>query len=267
MRQMRIGVRRDDSFSPPLMRVIHVRSQPTASASFWSVRDSARIASATVLNLGGSLLLRAMQRIVVTSAHECNNKMCVGVTVSKTHQIGLKIAYSLRRSVKTDSLQERVRSRLRQLVTAGNVSHDLLAEHVGVSRSHITRLLNENGAILLTHIEKMCVFFQVSPSELMVEPGSQIQPLTPMEAGLLQYFRHMTEVQRMGLMAVLDRSAQQATSRRRARLGRAELTEEQQLLVDLYARSPEQARRGILKTLRGTATIGDAERGARRTPE
>lgn len=170
--------------------------------------------------------------------------------------------------MKTVSLQERVRQRLRQLVTKADVSHEALGKFIGVSRSHVTRMLNEDGAILLTHVENLCTFFQVSASELMAEPGSLIQPLTPLEASLLQYFRTMTEVQRHALLSVLDRSVQEPRTARRARLGRAELTEAQQLVIDLYERSNEQAKKGVLATLRGTAQQGDAERTTtRRTTE
>ena len=95
MRQIRIGVRNDDNFSPPRIRVIQVRSQPTASASFWSVRAMAFIASATVLNCGEALLLRPIPPILVTPAHHVNKKMCVWVTVTKTHQNRREMAYSL----------------------------------------------------------------------------------------------------------------------------------------------------------------------------
>lgn len=138
---------------------------------------------------------------------------------------------------------------------------------MGLSRSAVTRMVNNDAAISLYYLEKFCEFFQLTPAEFMVEPGSLIQPIAPLEAQLLTHFRAMTELQRHSLLSVLDSSPQQATRSRRARLGRAELTEEQQLLVDLYARSNEQARSGILKTLRGTAKDADGERGKHRTTE
>ena len=151
------------------------------------------------------------------------------------------------------SLQERVRHRLRQYVSDGNVSHEVIAKYLGVSRSHFTRLLNEDGAILLSHIEKLCEFFQITASELMAEPGAVIQPLSPLEAGIVDRFRKMTELERHSWMVVLDkREAEEPRKRRRARLGRAELSEEQQLLVDLFARvKRDGVREGVLQTLRG----------------
>lgn len=172
------------------------------------------------------------------------------------------------RAVNKLSLQERVRHRFKTMVESENVQHETLAKYLGLSRSGVTRLLNDEGSgFALHHIEKLCEFFQVTPAEVVADAYAVIQAVQPLEAQLLNHFRQMTELQRHSLLSVLDRSAQQPSTRRRARLGRAELTEEQQLLVDLYARSPEQARGGILKTLRGTARLGDEERGSRQKTE
>lgn len=205
-----------------------------------------------------------MTRVSVTDTHEVKQKSEMFARGAKRALSGVESATLAREMPHKLPLQERVRQRIRQLVLDGGVGHGLLASRLGLTRSAVTRLLNDEGAgIALQHIERVCEFFQLTASELMVEPGSLIQPVTPAEASLLRSFRHLTEVQRMGLLAILDRTTQQPTTRRRARLGRAELTEEQQLLVDLYARSNEQARSGILKTLRGTARLGDGERNQR----
>lgn len=162
-------------------------------------------------------------------------------------------------------LPERVLARIQRIVAEQGFTHEALAPHLGISASAVSKLLAGKNAIGLDHLDGFCTAFQMTPAEIVLEPDSLIQPLTPMEASMLKYFRAMTDVQRHGMLAILDRSAQEPRSTRRARLGRAELTEEQQLLVDLYARSPEQAQSGILKTLRGTARLGDEERGRRRT--
>lgn len=188
--------------------------------------------------------------------------------MTETHQNRPEIGYSRTRPVSKLSLQERVRQRFKTLVESKHVSHEVLGKYLGLSRSGVTRLLgDEDTGFALQHIERLCEFFQITPAEIMADPGAVIVPIKPLEAQLLAHFRQMTELQRHSLLSVLDRSASVPEQRRRARLGRAELTEEQQLLVDLYARSPEQARGGILKTLRGTARLGDAERGQRRTTE
>ena len=149
-------------------------------------------------------------------------------------------------------LQERVRQRLKQLVTAKGVSHAVLAKFLGVSRSHVTRMLNEDGAILLTHVEKSCEFFQITPAEFMIEPETLIQPIQPIEAALLALFRQMTELERRSLLTILERPVYtQAPHAKKSRLGRAMLTVKEQELVDLYARvKRDGVREGILKTLR-----------------
>jgi transcriptional regulator with XRE-family HTH domain len=151
------------------------------------------------------------------------------------------------------SLQDRVRQRLRRLVEDRDVSHQALGKYVGLSRSAVTRMVNGPAAISLDYLEKFCTFFQISIGEFMVEPGSLIQPIAPLEAQLLTHFRKMTELQRHSLLSVLDRREEVPVKRRASRLGHAELTDEQQLIVDLYARSDAQAREGVLKVLRGTA--------------
>lgn len=208
-----------------------------------------------------------MPRVSVTETHLVNRKSELNTPLPKVTKTGEKSSILSAPLSRREPLQERVRARIRNLVTTREVGHAVLGKYLGLTRS-VTRLLNDEGqGIALQHIERVCDFFQVTASELMAESGALIQAITPTEASLLAYFRQLTEVQRMGLLAILDRSAQQPATQRRAKLGRTELTDEQQLLVDLYARSNEQARSGILKTLRGTAQSGDVERATRRTTE
>jgi hypothetical protein len=157
-----------------------------------------------------------------------------------------------------------VRERLREKTP----NFSILARFLKADPSTIHKRLRSGGPDLsLDWLDDVTSFYQMSVSEMCALPGSLWQEVKPLEAQLLGHFRQMTELQRHSLLSVLDRSSSVPEQRRRARLGRAELTEEQQLLVDLYARSPEQARGGILKTLRGTARLGDEERGGRRTSE
>lgn len=159
-------------------------------------------------------------------------------------------------------LQAFVRARLREW-TKG-LTHQAIADYFHVNRSSISKLLSDDGpSLTLDHLEGFAFLIQKAPAEMVAMPGSLWQEVKPLEAQLLHHFRQMTELQRHSLLSVLDRSTSQPQTRRRARLGRAELSEEQQLLVDLYARSNEQARSGILKTLRGTARLGDEERGTK----
>ena len=154
-------------------------------------------------------------------------------------------------------LQERVRARLRTLVETADVSHEILAQRLGLSRSNVSRMLTqEDRAILLPHLEGFCEFFQVTAAELVAEPGAQIIPVSPIEAALLALIRQMTELERRSLLTILERPP--AIHQRKARLGRAMLTTREQELVDLFARVKKDAiREGVLKTLRGAAATHD----------
>lgn len=151
-----------------------------------------------------------------------------------------------------------VRARLRDKTP----NYSTLARFLKSDPSTIQKRLRDAGpALCLDFLDSVTAFYQMSVSEMCALPGSLWQEVKPLESQLLKLFREMTELQRHSLLSVLDRSAQQALTKRTSRGARAQLTEEQQLVVDLYARSPEQARAGILKTLRGTARLGDEERG------
>ena len=170
------------------------------------------------------------------------------------HDFGQKIAVFSRRSVKNDPLQERVRQRFRALVDQKDVPHELIGQRLGLSRSGVTRLLNDvGGGFALHHIERLCEFFQITPSEIMAEPGALIQAVTPIEAALLAHFRQMTELERRSLLTILERPIYAAPDKR-ARLGRAMLSTKEQELVDLFARvKKDGVREGVLQTLRGAA--------------
>src|SRR5690348_17195720 len=122
------------------------------------------------------------------------------------------------------TLQERVRSRLKALVEQKDVSHETLAEYLGLTRSAVTRLLNDDGGIALQHIERLCEFFQITPAEFMVEPGAAIQPVKPLEAQLLRIFREMSELERRGLLDVLDRQPRAPQPGKRASRKPAQLS-------------------------------------------
>lgn len=202
----------------------------------------------------------------VTHIHQVNNYLCVWVTVTIAHQIAPKLAYSQPRMDK-QLLQERVRSRLRRLVQQKDVSHEVLAKFLGVSRSHVTRLLNEDGAIMLPLLEKFCTFFQLSAAEIVMDEGALIQPISAIEAAVLAHIRQMTELERRSLLTILERPIYAAPSRQ-ARMGRAMLSAMEQELVDLFARVQADAiREGVLRTLRGAVKHQDTAphpRGAHR---
>ena len=181
--------------------------------------------------------------------------------MTQIHKFPPKTALFLGHSVKGLPLQERVRQRFRTLVDQKDVPHELLGQRLGLSRSGVTRLLNdEGGGFALHHIERLCEFFQITPSEIMAEPGALIQSVTPIEAALLAHFRQMTELERRSLLTILERPIYAAPDKK-ARLGRAMLSPKEQELVDLFARvKKDGVREGVLKLLRGAGEESRADR-------
>lgn len=119
--------------------------------------------------------------------------------------------------------------------------------------SGVRKLLNGDNRISVAHIQGFCEAFGVTPCELVSPEGAPFVYLKESEPVLLKLFRDMDAHERHSLIVVLQSREPVATKPRRARAGHAELTEEQQLLVELYAQSDPQAREGVLKVLRGTA--------------
>ena len=165
-------------------------------------------------------------------------------------------------------LQERVRQRLKQLVAINGVSHAKLGERLGVSRSHVTRMLNEDGAILLVHVEKFCEFFQITAAELMTDVGALIQPLTPMEAAVLDVVRKMDRLRQHSLLDVLEWQRASTVPTKRGHFGRTpdHLTSEDAMVLSLYrAIEDADAQSGIVMQMRGyvQAKRGDDNGGGR----
>lgn len=179
-------------------------------------------------------------------------------TVTESHKIGRKLCQD-RRAV--ENLEALVRRRVRALYEKEGKSGDRwtaekLAPFLGMKDpSGVRKLLNGDNAIGLAHIEGFCAAFQVTPCELVSPDGAPFTYLKETEPTLLRLFREMDAHERLSLINVLQwrLPTPPPRARKRARLGRAQLTEEQQLVVDLYARSEPQAREGVLKVLRGTA--------------
>lgn len=150
-------------------------------------------------------------------------------------------------------LQERVRQRVKQLVKTKEVSHAVLGKYLGVTRSHVTRMLNEDGAISLTHIEKICEFFQVTPAELVTDVGALIQPLSPLEAAILDVIRKMDRHRQHSLLDVLEWQ-RASTVPVKGPWGRADrLTTEDAMVLSLYRalRDDPDAQAGIVMQMRG----------------
>lgn len=154
-----------------------------------------------------------------------------------------------------NQFQELVRSRLRERTP----NYTVLAQFLKTDPSTIQKKFKEDGtALCLDWLDEVATFYQMSVSEMCAQPNSSWQEIKPLEAQLLAIFREMTELEKRALLDVLDRQPRQRVTRR-PRQGHAPLSEEQQLLVDLYARSEPQAREGVLKILRGTARRGDGQ--------
>jgi transcriptional regulator with XRE-family HTH domain len=165
------------------------------------------------------------------------------------------------------ALQERVRQRLKQLVVLKDVSHATLGKYLGVSRSHVTRMLNEDGAIMLTHVEKFCEFFQVTAAELMTDPGALIQPLTPIEAAVLDIVRKMDRLRQHSLIDVLEWQQASTIPSKRGRGRKIDhLNSEEAMIVSLYrALEDADAQSGIVMQMRGFVQAkADAHNGQTR---
>jgi transcriptional regulator with XRE-family HTH domain len=162
-----------------------------------------------------------------------------------------------------ESLEDRVRSRIVALYERGSKTGEKwtaekLAKFIGADTpSAVRKILTGLNHISLRHIEGFSTAFQVTPAELMIEPGAVIQPISPLESTILAHVRQMTELERRSLLTLLDRHLT-ITSPRQARLGRAMLSAREQELVDLFARSDDGAREGVLKVLRGSAAARQA---------
>lgn len=159
--------------------------------------------------------------------------------------------------------QEMVRARLRARVENAST----LARFLKVEPSTITKRLKAGGpAICVDFLDEVREFFGGwTPAEIVAEPGSLIQPITPIEAAFLAHLRAMTELERRSLLTILERPIYAAPDKK-ARLGRAMLTPKEQELVDLFARvKRDGVREGILRTLRGAASEDAAP--VRRTTE
>lgn len=165
-------------------------------------------------------------------------------------------------------MAERVRQRFKQLVDAKRVPHETLGKHLGLSRSGVTRLLNDEGSGFgLHHIEKLCEFFQITPAEAMTDPGALIQPLTPIEAAILDVVRKMDRLRQHSLLDVLEwqRASTLPTKRGRGRTP-DHLSAEDAMVLSLYRGIEDaDAQAGVVMQMRGYVRAKhEADTGAKR---
>jgi DNA-binding Xre family transcriptional regulator len=172
--------------------------------------------------------------------------------VLETHEFRRNLRYSAQRVSKLP-LQERVRHRFKTLVDDKGVSHETLGKHLGLSRSAVTRLLNDEGSgFALQHIERLCEFFQVTPSEVMAEPFAAIQAISPIEASILDIVRKMNELTRHSLVTVLEWPARSSVQVKRTGRTPDHLSPEDAMVLSLYRGLEDaDAQAGIVMQMRG----------------
>lgn len=172
--------------------------------------------------------------------------------MTETHVFRPEIGYSLAAVVSKMPLQERVRTRFKHLVESKSVPHERIAKYLGLSRSGVTRLLNDEGSgFSLVYVEKLCEFFQVSPAEVMTEPGALIQPLVPLEAAILDVVRKMDRLRQHSLLDVLEWQRTSAIPSKRTRTV-DHLSAEDAMVLSLYRGIVDaDAQAGIVMQMRG----------------
>lgn len=151
------------------------------------------------------------------------------------------------------TLAERVLARINDLVQASDVTHEILGAHIGIGGSAVSKILNGKNSLSLEFIEGVSSFFQITPAELMVDPGSLIQPLTPIEAAIVNIVRKMNELHRHSLLSVLDWQRGSSEAKRK-RPGRTpdHLSPEDAMVLSLYRGMVDtDAQSGIVMQMRG----------------
>lgn len=171
----------------------------------------------------------------------------------ETHVFPPEIRYSSGVVVSTTPLQERVRRRVKALVDAKGVPHETIGAYLGLSRSAVTRLLNDEGSgIGLHHIERLCEFFQVTAAELFAEPGAAIQAVSPIEAAILDIVRKMNELSRHSLLTVLEWPTRSTIAVKRHGRTPDHLSSEDAMVLSLYRGMEDaDAQSGIVMQMRG----------------
>jgi DNA-binding Xre family transcriptional regulator len=189
--------------------------------------------------------------------------------VLETHDFRPEVRYSLPRTVSRTPLQERVRQRFKALVDDKGVPHDTLGKHLGLSRSAVTRLLNDEGAgFALQHIERLCEFFQITPSEIVAEPHAAIQAVSPIETAFLDILRKMNELTRHSLLTVLEWPLRSSVTAKRTGRTPDHLSPEDAMVLSLYrAIEDADAQSGLVMQMRGYVQAKEEARSAKRRGE
>lgn len=181
-------------------------------------------------------------------------------TVTKSHASGVKSCEYARTVYNLEALVlRRIRALYEKVGTSGDKwTAEKLMPFLGMTDpSGVRKLLNGDNRISLAHLQGFCEAFGVLPSDIVAPEGATAVYLKESEPVLLKLFREMDAHERHSLLVVLQRQnayvPMHKSQRRRARPGHAELTAEQQQLVEYFQLSDPSAREGVLKILRGTA--------------
>lgn len=168
-------------------------------------------------------------------------------------------------AMKRVALAERVRGRLNDLIGQRGMSHEALAPHLGVSASAVSKLLSGKNAIGLDHIDGFCVALQVTPSEIMAEPFSLIQAISPIEASILDIVRKMNELSRHSLLTVLEWPMRSSATVKRAGRTPDHLSPEDAMVLSLYRGMEDaDAQSGVVMQMRGYVQAKQTDRAEKK---
>lgn len=132
--------------------------------------------------------------------------------------------------------------------------------------SGVRKLLNGTNKISLAHLQAFCEAFAITPCELLAQDGAEFVYLKDAEPALIRLYREMDSHERLSLITVLSWRPPRFAEKRKAQLGRRELSTKEQELVDLFARvKKEGVREGVLRTLRGAADDAATAQNSRTT--
>lgn len=141
---------------------------------------------------------------------------------------------------------------MKRMVDEKDVHHAVLAKWLGLSRSAVTRLLNEDGAIMLKHLEGFCEFFQVTAAEVVLEPGALVQPLSPLESAIVDVIRKMDRLRQHSLLDVLEWQRASTIATKHGRSAQHHLTAEDEMVLSLYrGMADSDAQAGVVMQMRG----------------
>lgn len=185
---------------------------------------------------------------VNTFRDELSRRLFGAFLGAKCAAMALELAHSAMGKL---PLQERVRVNIRDRAAAAKLSQKRIADYFEIDPSAVSKLLRDNGpALTLKHVEGFSFLLQITPAELMIEPGALIQPLGPLEAAILDVVRKMDRLRQHSLKDVLEWQRASSIPSRRGRVD--DLSSEDAMVLSLYrALGDSDAQAGIVMQMRG----------------